>query len=53
MGADHQQDPNNTDSLKASMSGNSATMEDFRGVKSVMVGPVNGPYTVSKKIEQF
>jgi len=29
--ADHQQDPNNTfDSLKASMSANPATMEDYR-----------------------
>ena len=48
-GADHQQDPNNTfGSLKATMSANPATMEAFR-VSSVMVVPVEGPFTVSKK----
>jgi len=40
-GADHKQDPNYAfDSLKASMSAKSATME----------GPVEGLFTVSKKI---
>ena len=37
------------ESLKASMSTNPATLEGLQGVKSVMVGPVEGPFTDSIK----
>ena len=54
MEADHQQDPYNTlDSLKASMSANSATLEDFR-VPKVFWWVLLMVHTQSpKKKEQF
>ena len=52
-GADHQKYPNSTfSSLKASIFANPATMEAFRVSKVLWwpVGPLEGPFTVSKKI---
>ena len=50
-GADYQQDPNNTfDSLKASLSANSATMEDFEVLWWVLL---RVHAQSQKKIEHF
>ena len=46
-GADHQQDPNNTfGSLNVREPGHHGGLQ---GIKSVMLVPVEGPFTVSKK----